>query len=100
MSALEQRVHSHLEAAEKGEEGADQRLVKLLEEHKVGVFDKYAKLRTKHNRTQKELDEASEQLKVLEKLLAKREIEDDKMRKAIDKKESSRKPATKSRKKK
>ncbi|MBK9975034.1 MAG: hypothetical protein IPP14_09715 [Planctomycetes bacterium] len=85
MNDLGAMVKDHLEAAERGDEGADQKLVKLLETLKVGVFDKYATLRRKHNRTQKELDETSDKLKAVERLLAKREEEEARLRKAIDK---------------
>ncbi|MCC7510804.1 MAG: hypothetical protein IT464_15680 [Planctomycetes bacterium] len=77
-------VAEHLEAAERGDEGSDQKLQKLLETLKVGIADKYAKLRRKHTRTEKELQETTDKLTAIERILAKREEEEVRLRKIVE----------------
>ncbi|MBX3460548.1 MAG: hypothetical protein KF696_11395 [Planctomycetes bacterium] len=84
MDEFRQAVADHIAAAEAGEEGSDQKLQKLLENLKIGIADKYAKLRRKHTRTEKELQEAQDKLAALEHILARREEEEARMRKVID----------------
>lgn len=107
MNEFQKLVASHLEAAEKGEEGSDQKLQGLLENLKVGIADKYAKLRRKANRMQKELDETRDKLTAVERILAKKEEEESRLNKIVEeieerehvpgakKKAAARKPAAK-----
>jgi chromosome segregation ATPase len=89
MRDFKAEVAAHLEAAENGEEGSDLRLQKLMEKLKAGVSDKYAKLRRKHNRTTKELEQVNDKLAAIERILAKREAEEARLRKIIDELEGS-----------
>lgn len=84
MESFQQTVADHLAAAEAGEEGSDQRLQKLLETLKVGMADKYAKLRRKHTRTEKQLQETADKLAAVERILAKREEEESRLRKIVE----------------
>lgn len=91
-----QAVGEHLEAAERGDEGADQRLQKLMETMKVGLADKYAKLRRRNSRAEKELSDVKDKLAAIERILAKREDEERRLRKIIEEMESKgRAPAKK-----
>jgi chromosome segregation ATPase len=84
MDAFRGAVAEHLEAAERGDEGADQRLQKLMEKLKAGIADKYAKLRRRNNRVEKELQDVKDKLGAVERILAKREDEERRLRKLID----------------
>ncbi|MCA8945051.1 MAG: hypothetical protein KDB29_02375, partial [Planctomycetes bacterium] len=84
MNEFQDLVAQHLLAAENGEEGSDQKLQKMMESMKVGVADKYAKLRRKSNRMQKELDETKDKLTAVERILAKREEEEARLKTIID----------------
>lgn len=70
MVALEDKIRKHLEAAERKEPGADTRMVRVLEELSVGVFDKYAKARKRMNKLEKEHEAAHVQIKTLEKIIS------------------------------
>jgi chromosome segregation ATPase len=74
-------VAEHLEAAERGDEGSDQRLQKLMEDMKVGLADKYAKLRRRNNKVEKDLRDTGDKLAAIERILARREEEEARLRK-------------------
>lgn len=69
MVALETKIREHLEAAERKEPGADTRMVRVLEEIGVGVFDKYAKARKRINKLEKEHEAAHVKIKTLQKVI-------------------------------
>ena len=89
MKSLEENLRNHLVAAENNEPGADARLVRVLEEVKVGVFDRHARLRKKHNKLKRESAEISDRMEALERILAKKELEEARMRKAVAELESA-----------
>ncbi|MCA8911324.1 MAG: hypothetical protein KDB82_06445, partial [Planctomycetes bacterium] len=84
MNEFQGLVAQHLLAAENAEEGSDQKLQKLMESMKVGIADKYAKLRRKANRMQKELDETKDKLTAVERILAKKEEEESRLNKIVE----------------
>ncbi len=84
MDEFRAAVASHLDAAERGEEGSDQRLQKLMEDMKVGLADKYAKLRRRNNKVEKDLRDTSDKLAAIERILARREEEEARLRKIIE----------------
>jgi chromosome segregation ATPase len=88
MTEFQQEVAAHLQAAENGEEGSDARLQKLMEKLKVGIADKYAKLRRKATRTEKELQQTQDKLAAVERIMAKREEEEARLRKLIEEMEA------------
>jgi chromosome segregation ATPase len=94
--AFQKEVAAHLEAAEAGEEGADARMVKLLERLKVGLADRNAKLRRRNNRVEKELTELRDRVTAFERILLKRQEEESRLRKLIAELE---RPATRTTKK-
>lgn len=96
MAGFKNKLTEHLEAAERGDEDADKKLVKLMETLKVGVFDKYAKLRKSNNRLKKQHKDTKDTLSAVERILAKKQEEEDRLRKIVDRLESGiKKPAKK-----
>jgi hypothetical protein len=77
-------VAEHMEAAERGDDGSDQRLQKLMEDMKVGLADKYAKLRRRNNKVEKDLRDTGDKLAAIERILARREEEEARLRKIIE----------------
>ncbi len=75
MISLETKIRSHLEAAERKEPGADTRMVRVLEEMSVGVFDKYAKARKRINKLEKEHEAAHVKIKTLQKVVQAHELQ-------------------------
>jgi chromosome segregation ATPase len=69
MISLETKIRSHLEAAERKEPGADTRMVRVLEEVGVGVFEKYAKARKRLNKLEKDHEAAGVKIKTLQKVI-------------------------------
>jgi chromosome segregation ATPase len=69
MISLETKIRTHLEAAERKEPGADTRMVRVLEEVGVGVFDKYAKARKRLNKLEKDHEAAGVKIKTLQKII-------------------------------
>ncbi len=84
MDEFRAAVAEHLEAAERGDEGSDQRLQKLMEDMKVGLADKYAKLRRRNNKVEKDLRDTGDKLAAIERILARREEEEARLRKIIE----------------
>ncbi|CAG0950803.1 hypothetical protein PLCT2_00183 [Planctomycetaceae bacterium] len=75
MISLETKIRTHLEAAERKEPGADTRMVRVLEEMSVGVFDKYAKARKRINKLEKEHEAAHVKIKTLQKVVEAHELQ-------------------------
>jgi chromosome segregation ATPase len=98
MNEFQAMVSSHLLAAENKEEGSDKKLQGLLEELGIGIADKYAKLRKRANRTDKELEETKDKLQAVERILAKREEEDSRVKKIVKELEAPKKKATRKKK--
>jgi len=69
MISLETKIRSHLEAAERKEPGADTRMVRVLEDVGVGVFEKYAKARKRLNKLEKDHEAAGVKIKTLQKVI-------------------------------
>ncbi|HRJ76982.1 MAG TPA: hypothetical protein PLF37_00565 [Planctomycetota bacterium] len=69
MKQFEEMIRVQLEMAERKEEGADVKMVRVLEDLQVGVFDKYSKARKKLNRLEKAHEAAHVKIKTLEKVI-------------------------------
>ncbi len=69
MKTFESMMQSHLEAAERKEDGADLRMVRVLEDLQVGVFDKYSKARKRLNKLEKESEAAHVKIQTLQKVI-------------------------------